>query len=276
VYHESSVALRTGTNMSKSVKEEARRQANIRLLQRTCSPDITNIVVSGSHVVLYEYRDTAWHKSCFEGSLFVAQRGSSFYELIIMNRNSPDNFQITLDESTQLQHQEPYLIFKQASEPTVRIRGIWFHSADERVMVNTALQQTIQSIREMRRSQSAPPLVAAPVQPPASAQMTQAVANDAGAALATLFAPMSVSGGVAAAPVTHASVPDQQNSAGAKAPPLQALATPPSEIPQPGAALDKKSLQLALLSLIQDDRFLELLHQQYLRVVHARSKKPGL
>jgi mRNA-decapping enzyme 1B len=37
--------------------------------------------------------------------------------------------------------------------------------------------------------------------------------------------------------------------------------------------LDKKSLQLALLSLIQDDRFLDLLHSQYLRVVHARVKK---
>jgi mRNA-decapping enzyme 1B len=40
-----------------------------------------------------------------------------------------------------------------------------------------------------------------------------------------------------------------------------------------GVALDKKSLQLALLSLIQDDRFLDLLHSQYLRVVHARVKK---
>jgi hypothetical protein len=37
--------------------------------------------------------------------------------------------------------------------------------------------------------------------------------------------------------------------------------------------LDKKSLQLTLLSLIQDDRFLDLVHSQYLRVIHARAKK---
>ena len=37
--------------------------------------------------------------------------------------------------------------------------------------------------------------------------------------------------------------------------------------------LDKKSLQLALLSLIQDDRFLDLLHSQYLRVARTRAKK---
>lgn len=37
--------------------------------------------------------------------------------------------------------------------------------------------------------------------------------------------------------------------------------------------LDKKNLQLALLSLIQDDRFLDLIHAQYLKVATARGDK---
>mmetsp|Transcript_16474 Transcript_16474/g.24302 ORF Transcript_16474/g.24302 Transcript_16474/m.24302 type:complete len:81 (+) Transcript_16474:405-647(+) len=37
--------------------------------------------------------------------------------------------------------------------------------------------------------------------------------------------------------------------------------------------LDKKNLQLALLSLIQDDRFLDLIHAQYVKVANARSNK---
>eukprot|EP00537_Pseudo-nitzschia_pungens_P005484 CAMPEP_0172362346 /NCGR_PEP_ID=MMETSP1060-20121228/5976_1 /TAXON_ID=37318 /ORGANISM="Pseudo-nitzschia pungens, Strain cf. cingulata" /LENGTH=168 /DNA_ID=CAMNT_0013084835 /DNA_START=160 /DNA_END=666 /DNA_ORIENTATION=+ len=37
--------------------------------------------------------------------------------------------------------------------------------------------------------------------------------------------------------------------------------------------LDKKSLQLALLSLIQDERFLDLLHAQYLKVHNARASR---
>lgn len=36
---------------------------------------------------------------------------------------------------------------------------------------------------------------------------------------------------------------------------------------------DKKSLQLSLLSLIQDDRFLDLIHAQYLKVAHARATR---
>mmetsp|Transcript_11455 Transcript_11455/g.27359 ORF Transcript_11455/g.27359 Transcript_11455/m.27359 type:complete len:104 (-) Transcript_11455:150-461(-) len=39
--------------------------------------------------------------------------------------------------------------------------------------------------------------------------------------------------------------------------------------------LDKKSLQLALLSLISDERFLDLLHAKYLMVHHARSNRGG-
>jgi hypothetical protein len=34
--------------------------------------------------------------------------------------------------------------------------------------------------------------------------------------------------------------------------------------------LDKKNLQLALLSLIQDDRFIDLIHTQYVKIAHAR------
>jgi mRNA-decapping enzyme 1B len=32
-------------------------------------------------------------------------------------------------------------------------------------------------------------------------------------------------------------------------------------------------LQLALLSLIQDERFIDLLHAQYLKVAHARANR---
>ena len=48
-------------------------------------------------------------------------------------------------------------------------------------------------------------------------------------------------------------------------------ASPSQHSSQP--VLDKKSLQLALLSLIQDERFLDLLHAQYLKVAHARANR---
>ena len=43
--------------------------------------------------------------------------------------------------------------------------------------------------------------------------------------------------------------------------------------PKQTPILDKKSLQSSLLSLLQDERFLDLIHAQYVKVSHARSKK---
>ena len=94
----------------------------------------------------------------------------------------------------------------------------------------------------------------------------------------SLFVSPTTSGAAAAAAAAAASSPpprppqqQQQPSMGTTTPTPSSAS---SMIP-PGVALDKKSLQLALLSLIQDERFIDLLHAQYLKVAHARARKDG-
>jgi mRNA-decapping enzyme 1B len=268
---------------SLSVKEQARKQANLRLLQRTVDSNIVDIVQTATHVVLYEYEAaTAWQKTGFEGSLFLAHSAAA-YQMIILNRNSPDNFQMPLSADTQLQHDDPFLIFKQKVNGDTRIRGIWFHNADERISMAGVLQKTLQGLIEGRLPGVAAPVVnawearaavaaapvavaAAPVAvavPVAPVAAVPVAAVDSSAALAALLGVASISGQAGAPPPDVPPVVVQQ----------QQQQTAPAI--QPGTALDKKSLQLALLSLIQDDRFLDLVHSQYLRVVHARTKKGG-
>jgi len=245
-----------------SVTEQARKQANLRLLQRTCSSDISDIVQTATHVVLYEYVDVAWQKSGVEGSLFLAQT-SSTYVLVILNRHNTENFVMDVTFDMQMQHQDPYLIFKQKQDGgVVRIRGIWFHNADERVAMAAAVQQSIQRLAQYggRLPVSSPP----PPVPPASQPPTDAAAT---ATLTALLSPMAVS----------VAQQQQQQSSNTTTPARSTSSndsTNSTSSPR-AVALDKKSLQLALLSLIQDDRFLDLLHSQYLRVVHARTKKGG-
>jgi mRNA-decapping enzyme 1B len=267
-----------------SVTEQARKQANLRLLQRTVDSNIVDIVQTATHVVLYEYEAaTAWQKTGFEGSLFLAHSAAA-YQLIILNRNSPDNFQMPLSADTQLQHDDPFLIFKQKVNGDTRIRGIWFHNADERISMAGVLQKTLQGLVEGRLPgvaapvvnawearaavAAAPVAVAVPVAPAAAVPVAPAAAVpvaevDSSAALAALLGVASISGQAGAPP--------------SDVPPQVVQQQQPQTAPaiQPGTALDKKSLQLALLSLIQDDRFLDLVHSQYLRVVHARTKKGG-
>lgn len=367
------------------VTEETRRQANIRLLQRTCSVHITNILVSATHVVLYEYRDGAWHKSGMEGCLFLAERlepvptftttiaptttitthqqqqqqqyqqppPSPIPELIILNRHAPDNFQMILEADALIQHQEPYLIFKQGRDT---IRGIWFHNAKERVQFNQVLQQTIQALKGLKQQQqqlqqqqtpatfSHHPhhnLVDATTQSTTQTTTTTTTGSTSATAshtmsggtdtthhhhhhhhnieegmatLATVFANAtqrytdtggSSAGGVSSSqgklkvqndniqnninndnnnnnnneeqelPSENHSIPTPVVSGGKGGSSTTTTTTTTTNATNhlPGVALDKKSLQLALLSLVQDDRFLDLLHSQYLRVVHARRNK---
>lgn len=220
--------------MALNINENARKQANLRLLQRSIDPSITDILGSATHVVLYRFQDQ-WEKENVEGSLFLATRPSG-YILVILNRSSTDNFKIELSATFQLQHNDPYLIFKQPENGQTIIRGIWFPNANERVIMNDMLTNILDHLKN-----TPPPNV------------------DQAAAFAALLSPLKLSAGAgtAATPKT-AKTPEPKPS-------------PSQQSNQP--VLDKKSLQLALLSLIQDDRFLDLLHAQYLKVARARATR---
>jgi mRNA-decapping enzyme 1B len=228
--------------MALNINEQARKEANLRLLQRSMDRSISNILGSATHVVLYEFQQASqtWEKSDVEGSMFLATRPAGPL-LVILNRNSRDNYPMELSANFQLQHSDPYLIFRQqAQEGETLIRGIWFPNAAERIAMNDMLQQTLEDLKNPKPATS----VAVPT------SYAAAASSDAGAVLSALLSPVALGG------TTNTSVRQE---------------SPSQQGNQP--TLDKKSLQLALLSLVQDDRFLDLLHAQYLKVAHARTNR---
>ena len=366
--------------MSAAVTDDARKKANLRLLQRTCDKSITEIMATATHVVLYEFAHASWSKTEVEGSLFVVSKSSpqTSYMLTIMNRSSTENFTMPITSELNLQHQEPYLICKRilsdAKTGTSKsvIEGIWFHHAHERIALTNTMEQIIQSLQpqpfnpplpqqltqpEQRTQIGGPSISLGQAQPGVSltAHSTTLAATLAAAHHNPLHpAPsvpqpstahsasttLNISSSVSPAPVipqildplhsaapagTSTATPDERAQLAAllsqtallasqppssttpsmtpppkptegKQPILREVSNPPSSVVNggsttvatatgddtaaptalpPGVALDKRSLQLALLSLIQDDRFLELLHSQYLRVMKARAKKGG-
>mmetsp|Transcript_19797 Transcript_19797/g.31943 ORF Transcript_19797/g.31943 Transcript_19797/m.31943 type:complete len:266 (+) Transcript_19797:169-966(+) len=252
--------------MALNINEQARKEANLRLLQRSMDRSISNILGSATHVVLYNFdqSSSSWEKSNAEGSLFLAVRPSG-YLLVILNRNSPDNYPIELTKDFQLQNNDPYLIIKNYDQGTGMgtIRGIWFPNANERTQMNDLLTEVLQVLRSSPEGTQLPP--------PQSATATPAAAPiDTASATAALLASLNV--GAASNTSTMAT----RSPAIAAIPPSSSQGSlrqmsPSSSNQQP--TLDKKSLQLALLSLIQDDRFLDLLHAQYLKVHHARTNR---
>lgn len=254
-----------------TINEQARKEANLRLLQRSMDGSIVDIMGSATHVVLYNF-DTAsnsWEKSNVEGSLFLCYKANQTYTLVILNRNSPDNYPMDLDAGFQVQLSDPYLylIFrnKDAAAGTPIIRGVWFPNANERTQLNNLLQHVLTQL------QNAPPPGATAPQPPPI---------DTASAAAALLASLNVGGAQQQSQQQQqpqqstTALPPRSTSAGSRHTSAGSLRqASPTSHPQPQPSLDKKSLQLALLSLIQDDRFLDLLHAQYLKVHHARTHK---
>eukprot|EP00980_Cylindrotheca_fusiformis_P023159 scaffold10199_cov146-Cylindrotheca_fusiformis.AAC.16 len=236
--------------MALNMHEQARKEANLRLLQRSTDPAISDILGSATHVVLYKFSQStqSWEKSNVEGSLFLAVRPSGFL-LVIVNRNSPDNYPIELTAKFQLQHQDPYLIFRQEENNETVIRGIWFPHANERVILNDLLNNVLERLRSAPPTPPAPPPAAAAPPPRAPSTSSSVSSFDQGAAFAALLSPLSLN---SEAPQLRQQSPSQTSN-------------------QP--MLDKKSLQLSLLSLIQDERFIDLLHAQYLKVARARANR---
>jgi len=236
------------------LSEDTRRKANLRVLQRLDNR-VEDIVESASHVGLYEFSQSEqkWDKKPTEGSLFLVKRSceaSSRFQLIILNRSSAENWTLDVTSRMQLQNTDPYLILRQKEEGQSEILGIWFHNGNERDNIASLLTKAIQSL------ESLPPKVESNIDPAIAA--------------ATLLSPLTL--GNHTIPVQHAPInkmPNPQNG--------RASSQPTNDLPnQQHLVLDKKSLQLSLLSLIQDERFLDLIHAQYLKVAHARAnRKPN-
>lgn len=353
------------------VTEEARKKANLRLLQRTCDVNITDILASATHVVLYEFSQAAWSKTDIEGSLFVVTTAkqphhhhhaltigtpttasSTAYLLIILNKSSNDNFSMPITSNLHLQHQEPYLICKRTSDVDGAsfFQGIWFHHAHERIVLTQTLEQIVQSLQfqsqiaqqqELHQKNNtlrasaersphtfpstgftpkpyATPNATTPLNnaPPLPSDLRQTQPTAPNYVLPTetkggggggLSSQRNLTSSNVAATMderTHlasllsqtviassSSLQTQQSRNPTESPrvatttstttsdaPMEELeetdassSSPP--LPKQAVALEKRALQLALLSLIQDDRFLDLLHSQYLRVIKARNKK---
>lgn len=263
-----------------TIDPETRRKANLRVLQRI-DPNIVDLAITATHVVLYEFNNAkrTWEKKNVEGSLFVTKRSDApRFKLIVLNRSSTENLEVPITASFQMQVKEPYMIFRDSSASSIpgadeTIRGIWFHDGKERDQIASYMEQVVKSlvkIEEMERAQ--PNAAGSNNHPPPQSYVTveknvDTARQDAGAALLSTLTLGSRSTNEATTRAPAATATAQAMS------PSQNDQIPRQPALHQNLVLDKKSLQLSLLSLIQDERFLDLIHAQYLKVVHSRAAR---
>lgn len=259
------------------VSDDARRLANLRLLQRLDST-VHDIVASATHVGLYEFQQTAkaWEKKNVEGSLFLVKKTEApRFQLQLLNRNSTDNWKLPVLPKMLVQNQDPYLILRfQNKQGDSVIQGIWFYNGQERDSIASVLTKAIKSL-ELPTPEIDPATAASVLLSPLNLGGHTIPISRAPPPAASSYANAAAAGSTKAT-VEHAAPPKQQQQPQQEPQQqqVQQPVTPSRETPpQQHFVLDKKSLQLSLLSLIQDDRFLDLIHAQYLKVAHARANR---
>ncbi len=223
--------------------QKLRDAANLRLLRRA-DPQITAVLTSATHSVLYELRDSpdsskgsSWSKLDTEGSLFIVQRSTPcHHRLIVLNRNRPENFVADIGEGMQAKVVKNLLLLKTSKS----VHGLYFHNEAERNEVNAMLDRIISGDVSYK----------APVNEVATASLMSALG------IGKSPTPQTAPAVVPSAPAPAKS-PAQANHTSAS------LAQP----------LDKKALQLTLMTLIQDERFLDIIHNQYTKICSARAAR---
>jgi len=195
----------------------------------------------------------------------VKRQGVPRFQLIILNRSSTDNWILSVNDKLQIQNQQPYLILRYRNDKGDNIiSGIWFHNNTERDSIAIILDKAVETLKQKEA-------LPQPVDQAAAASALLSPLTLGGVTIPVSVAPATM--GSASTTPAHTRTNVIDNTMPPTTPTTAAVAAASSSHPSPHIVLDKKSLQLSLLSLIQDDRFLDLIHAQYLKVAHARASR---
>lgn len=129
---------------------------NVAALKRV-DPYVKDILETATHVALYTFNadDNEWEKTDVEGALFVYSRnGEPYHSILIMNRLNTNNLVEPVIQGLDLQLQEPFLLYRNAS---CRIFGVWFYDKGECIRIAAVLDKLV---KESEMSKKFPDKVA--------------------------------------------------------------------------------------------------------------------
>ncbi|KJX99662.1 decapping enzyme Dcp1 like protein [Zymoseptoria brevis] len=113
-------------------------ELNLLVLRRWC-PEIEGIIAVAPFAVLYIFspETQGWEKCETQGSLFVCQLGGELYpryRVVILNRKNPENFQLDIVSTENIEITEEYVIVQIVGDDgTPHIYGIWIFSDGDSV-----------------------------------------------------------------------------------------------------------------------------------------------
>lgn len=137
--------------MSLSFDFSSRDSRNLNTLKQIV-PNVINIIESVPHVAIYKFepKEMKWIRFNVEGAGFVIQNKSTpFYQLIVLNKEFPEDFILDLVMINKVKVQIPYLMIRYSTGQAPIILGFWFHDDIERDKMMVAIERSMELGRRL-------------------------------------------------------------------------------------------------------------------------------
>lgn len=143
---------------------------NLKYIQQSIDQYVVNILHTCKHAVLYDLNQSTqeWCKLEMEGPLFIVQRSiPPYYQLLLANRKSTDNYVQTITADAIVEVQEQYLFL---TEPGMTIvSALWCYELQDNIkMIDTIvqLQFNLKQMPFLDTTTPTPLIIQAPITPP--------------------------------------------------------------------------------------------------------------
>jgi mRNA-decapping enzyme 1B len=218
---------------------------SLNILRKT-DPTIIKVLANASHAANYSFHQATneWKKRDIEGPFFVVERKATqqnpnIYAMIVLNRLNANNYVQYLNPTINFQVSDPYIIFRTQQETI----GFWFGIANERNAIANIVQGVLQNLAIRSRI------------PPQQQQKAWQGSENASQHLLSM-----IKGG-------NNNNRDNKNESRNK---KKNNKGDLSNLKPEDIELTKPQLQRMLIRMLEDDRFIGLLHQQYIQSLRKK------
>eukprot|EP00257_Ricinus_communis_P018818 XP_015577631.1 mRNA-decapping enzyme-like protein [Ricinus communis] len=261
-----------------NIDQQSTKLLNLTVLQRI-DPFVEEILITAAHVTFYEFNIdlSQWSRKDVEGSLFVVKRNTQpRFQFIVMNRRNTDNLVENLLGDFEYEVQVPYLLYRNGAQ---EVNGIWFYNARECEEVANLFSRIINAYSKVpQKSKVAPtksefeeleavPTMAVmdgPLEPSASAASNVADAPDDPAFVNFFSTAITISNASNATVVGQPYQSSNPVPVPSHASSVAIPSVPTFPAPNYGPVLSRDRIRDALLVLVQDNQFIDMLYRALL------------
>jgi len=239
-----------------NLNTDSLQNSQLSALQKVDS-SIVAILTSSPHVAIYIFPKGAqqWQRKNIEGPLYLVRRSSlPQFSFVILNRKGNQHMIEMISTSFEFQNQDPYIIFRNSKAQNPLPHGMWFKSTEDRERVWKQFETIKDTLARRNHGGNGGQQQSNPNQQQQQQQQQQRQLQQRQQQLQQQQQQQRQQ--------------NQQNLRGAPVQQIQQMNVQGMTSDQ--VELSKVQLQKILIGMMKSDKFVDMLHKQYLGALRKR------